>query len=118
MAKRKKKNEFPGIKKILEEMAPVMKEIQNNQALEQRDPKTIEEKDYKLWIINIIKSIEENDEKDFESYNLLIKKYPQTKDITDEMIEQYKIFSVYDFESNKHNFDLPAYLRKISKLIE
>lgn len=95
-----------------------MEEIQNNVSGKSTGDVETNDEDYKLWIMRIVKNIEESDEYDKESYEKLVKKYPHIKQTVDELIEQYRIFSVYDFESNKNNFNLSAYLKKISKLIE
>lgn len=117
--KRKKVNEFPGIQKTMDTIKHTMDEIRANQEeANEMAGNEVEDKDYKYLSVKIIKSIEDNDKYDKEAYDQLIQKYPQIKDIVDNMISSYELYSVYDLESHRSNFPLPAYFKQIRDLIE
>lgn len=101
-----KENRFPKIKEIMEKIRYTMEK--NNR----------EEMDYKLWVINIVSKLENEKYLDLDSYNNLIKKYPQVKELLDDLIKNVEMYSIYDTDPDVTNFDYKAYLIKMKELIE
>jgi len=71
----------------------------------------------KELVISIVDSIENKKRLDKASYDYLVENHPQVKKILDELIEQVRIYSVYDLEPTKVNFNYNAYLKRIDQLI-
>jgi hypothetical protein len=66
---------------------------------------------------SIVDSIENKKRLDKASYSKLVEEHPQIKKILDELIEQVRIYSIYDSEPTKVNFNYDAYLKRIDQLI-
>jgi hypothetical protein len=115
----KKQKKYPGIKEVMKDIISNYENINTEDVqIDNVGEDELEERDYKLWTMKIIKSIEDGDSCDKEAYENLTKKYPQVKNIVDEMIEQYTLFSLYDFEGADDNTNLSAYFKNIDKSIE
>lgn len=76
------------------------------------------DEDYKFYTMRILQGYEVDKKLDIEAYRLMTIRYPQTKSVLDELIQQLEIFSIYDGESTTTNLDFPAYLLKIQNLIK
>jgi hypothetical protein len=68
-------------------------------------------------VASIVDSVENKKKLDKTSYEKLVEEHPQVKKILDELIEQVRLYSVYDLEPNKVNFNYNAYLKRIDQLI-
>lgn len=104
---------FPGIRGILE------KSLKDYETILQRERKTemSEENKHKELVEKIVDSIENKKRLDKASYQELVENHPQVKSILDELINQVRMFSIYDSEPNKVNFNYNAYLHRIEQLI-
>lgn len=74
--------------------------------------------DYKKLVERIVDSIENKKKMDILAYDALTRKYPQVKNIMDELIAELRLFSIYDDEPHTVNFDYSAYLKQIEALAE
>jgi len=102
-------------KKVLE-MVDTFEEVVSNEKKEKE-----QSKEYQYWVLQIVDSIENKrimDEEAKESYAKMIDLYPASKPILDDLIQQVRMFSVYDFEPSRVNFDFSAYIRKIENLVK
>jgi len=77
-----------------------------------------EEPDYKKLVERIVDSIENKKKIDILAYDALTHKYPQTKNIINNLISELRIFSIYDDEPCTVNFNYSAYLKQIEALAE
>ena len=66
-------------------------------------------------VIQLIEQLENKGILDNDIYNLLVEKYPNIKSILDDMIYDIKIYSIYDVDKDKINFDYSLYLQNIKK---
>lgn len=76
---------------------------------------------YKHWVILIVKSVEQTGDlikEAKEAYEEFISCYPHAKATLDRLIEEVRLFSVYDDEPATVNFEYSAYLQQIQKLVE
>jgi len=85
---------------------------------EKKEDKAKKKPDYMKLVERIVNSIENKKEIDTLAYDALTQKYPQTKNIINNLISELRIFSIYDDEPNTVNFDYSAYLEQIKALVE
>jgi endonuclease III len=102
---------FPKIKEIMNDIKT------NYESIISRQTNASIEKDYEILIKKIVDSVENKKKLDEEAYNELTTKYPKIKQIVDDMIEQIKIFSIYDDDIKNINFNYSEYLTKISAIL-
>jgi hypothetical protein len=96
----KKHKTFPRVKEILEASKKDFEDITHRDLIEL-----------------IVDSVENKRRLDHKAYNELISSHPQIKSIVDALIHQVQLFSIYDNEPNRVNFNYEAYLIQIDMLV-
>jgi hypothetical protein len=107
----KKHKTFPRVKEILEASKKDFEDITMN------EKKIKENKTHRDLIELIVDSVENKRRLDHKAYNELISSHPQIKSIVDALIHQVQLFSIYDNEPNRVNFNYEAYLIQIDMLV-
>lgn len=116
MARKKKEKSASKIKDVVQKMKSTYDSIMSKESEIEPEKAQKTNLDYKLCVIKIVESLEKNDELDKSSYYQLIEAYPHIKEILDELIEQYSIYSIYK-EDPLTNFEYEPYLLKIENNI-
>jgi len=112
MVMARKKRTFPGISRTVRQAAETFQEIERNYGLALSDRR----KDYEILVERIVNTVENRKKLDILAYRSMIRQYPQTKKILDELIDKVRLFTVYDSEPTTINFDYSAYLKQIEVL--
>jgi fructose-1,6-bisphosphatase len=113
--RRKNQRTSPRIKEVVQEAAKTYKEIEANR--EKIEAKKNEPEIRKL-VEKVVDSVENKKKLDVLAYDTLVKQFPQTKNTINKLISELRIFSIYDGEPHKVNFDYSAYLEQIEALAE
>jgi hypothetical protein len=104
---------FPGIKSKIDEISEICQNINmngRNTSMKIQDP-------LEACIIKIVDSLENKHEPDKEAYDKVLEIAPNAEHILNEMVEQVRLFSIYDTEPTKINFNYHNYLTKIKELL-
>ena len=96
--------------------AEIYEEVEANEHANTSLSNMTEEPDYVVLVKKIVEKLENKRKIDILSYDILTKKYPQTKDTLNQLIAELRVFSIYDDEPHTVNFDYSAYLRQIGDL--
>lgn len=73
---------------------------------------------YKEQLIKIIVDLETKREYNTDVYNGLVLKFPHIKRTLDEMIQEIKLFSIYDTDPISVDFNYKPWLEKIENMIQ
>lgn len=127
MSKKKKREERNNgirhaVHEIVRKMMPSFHAIENKKDGDWPKPekKKKEKKTprYKELVIKIVDSVENKRNLDREAFNELIGMHPHLEPIVKNMITQVELFSIYDLEPMKINFDYSLWLKKIKIKLE
>lgn len=106
------------LKKIPPKIIEVLKEAAETMALIEGKSVTKETKDYETLVAKIVNGIIKKKKVDILAYDTMVRVYPQTRNIINQLIKEVRLFSLYDREPATINFDYSAYLKQIEELAE
>lgn len=111
--KTRRKLGFPRIREVLDGAQDDWTQINKTASTKKME----QARGHEELVKNIVDSIENKRRLDRASYDELVESHPQVKKILDELIHQVRLYSIYDDEPTKVNYNYGAYLKRIDQLV-